>query len=243
MGCGFVNGGGLKPAQRAGRRADSVCTGTNVERVVRFARHQGARRCVVVGMAKEVEFGELNGSSLRIGIVRSRWNSEMVDAMRKDVRETLLENKVEEDNIVEVTVPGSWELPLAARYMSITQKLDAIVVLGVLVKGDTTHYEAIVESVSSALMDLQMSSVVPVVFGVLTCLTEEQASARSLGDKSHASDWARTAIEMALLRASQMGKQAGNASSKSVGFGMLPTPDSLEKSSDSEEEPAKKIGF
>uniref|UniRef100_A0A7S1XGX3 6,7-dimethyl-8-ribityllumazine synthase n=1 Tax=Erythrolobus australicus TaxID=1077150 RepID=A0A7S1XGX3_9RHOD len=238
MVCGFVGAGGASVGQSGAVAVRSRCEPGSRVTVGGWRRARGA-----LAMAKEVSFDELDGSTLRIGIVRSRWNAEMIEAMRKDVRQTLLDSKVPEANIVEVSVPGSWELPLAARYMSITQKLDAIIVLGVLVKGETTHFEAIADSVCRGLMDLQMSSIVPVVLGVLTCLSEEQAAARSTGSKSHAADWAMTAIEMGLLRASQMGKTAGSsAAAKLVGFGMLsdvtgvPTPKEAP-------EPSKKIGF
>ena len=197
------------------------------------------RAAATLQMAKEVDFPELNGKPFRIGIVSSRWNAEMIDTMRNDIVSTLKENGVEDDNIVEFKVPGSWELPLAARFVSITQKVDAIVVLGVLVKGDTSHYEYIAENVSRALMDVQVSSAVPIVFGVLTCLTEEQAAYRSLGPGSHAKDWALTAIEMATLRASQMNKPDAGKQSK-IGFGQMMPPDAKPGSSSA---PARKVGF
>lgn len=113
-------------------------------------------------------------------------------------------------------VAGAWELPMAARLMCAAQKVDAVVTLGVLIKGDTEHYEYLAGPVSHGLMDLQLQMSVPVVFGVLCCTTEQQAADRSTGDKCKAENWALTAIEMAQLRKSQTG--GVSAGKKSVGF-------------------------
>lgn len=152
----------------------------------------------------------------RIGVVSTRWNPEMVGAMVSDVKTTLRENGLDEENIVEMQVPGAYELPIAARLMCAAQKVDAVVCIGVLIKGETDHYEYIANAVSSGLMDLQLTLSIPIMFGVLCCRNEEQARARSTGDDRHAKEWALTAIEMAKLRISQIGGAAG--AKKSVGF-------------------------
>eukprot|EP00184_Porphyridium_aerugineum_P006787 CAMPEP_0184706952 /NCGR_PEP_ID=MMETSP0313-20130426/37026_1 /TAXON_ID=2792 /ORGANISM="Porphyridium aerugineum, Strain SAG 1380-2" /LENGTH=238 /DNA_ID=CAMNT_0027168521 /DNA_START=45 /DNA_END=761 /DNA_ORIENTATION=+ len=181
-------------------------------------RHYAHLNSISMNAAKAVTFPELDGSKFRVGIVSSRWNADLVDAMGAEVKKTLIANKVKEDNIIEIKVPGSWEIPQAARYITVTQKLDAIVCLGVLVKGETNHYEYICDAVSKALMNLQINTAIPIVFGILTCQTQEQADARAKGNKSHAADWARSAVEMAMLRASQMGKAEGEQKTK-IGFG------------------------
>lgn len=152
----------------------------------------------------------------RIGVVSARWNPEYVSAMLKDVKDTLAEKGLKEDNIVLMQVPGAYELPIAARLMCAAQKVDAVICLGVLIKGETHHYEYIASAVSSGLMDLQLTLSIPIMFGVLCCETEEQAAARSIGEKSHAKEWALTAIEMATLRKSQLG--GVSTGKKSVGF-------------------------
>lgn len=154
--------------------------------------------------------------SPRIGIISTRWNTEYVGALLNDVKDTLADNGVNEENIVLMQVPGAYELPIAARLMCASQKVDAVVCIGVLIKGETDHYEYISSAVTSGLMDLQLTLSTPVIFGVLTCRNAEQAAARSTGDKSHAGDWALTAIEMAQLRKSQTG--GVSAGKKSVGF-------------------------
>jgi 6,7-dimethyl-8-ribityllumazine synthase len=136
--------------------------------------------------------------------------------MVNEVRSVLQEAQVKPENIVEMQVPGAFEIPMAARLMCATQKVDAIVCVGILIKGETDHYEYIAGPVSNALMDLQLTTNIPIVFGVLMCRNRAQAEARSTGKQSHAKDWARTAIEMALLRSSQV--SAVFTGRKSVGF-------------------------
>lgn len=154
--------------------------------------------------------------ALRIGVISTRWNAEYVNALLTDVKSTLKEKEMKDDSIVYMQVPGAYEIPVAARLMCAAQKVDAVICLGVLIKGETDHYDYIAEAVSSGLMDLQLSLSIPIVFGVLCCATNEQAEERSLGDKSHAKEWALTAIEMAQLRKSQIG--GVSSGKKSVGF-------------------------
>lgn len=167
---------------------------------------------------KGITFPALDGSPLRIGIVWTRWGDEKVTRMVSDVKAALTDCSVGADNIVEMQVPGAFELPMAARLMCATQKVDAVVAVGVLVNGETNHYEYIAGAVTDGLMDLQLSVNVPIVFGVLTCPNEETAVARSLGDKSNADGWGRTAVEMAMLKDSQTRSGAVKAGVKRVGF-------------------------
>lgn len=113
---------------------------------------------------------------------------------------------VKEDNIVIETVPGSFELPYGSKLFFEQQKkkgtpLDAIIPIGVLIKGSTMHFEYICDSTTNQLMKLNFELGIPVIFGVLTCLTEEQAEARAglIPGKmhNHGEDWGAAAVEMA----------------------------------------------
>jgi 6,7-dimethyl-8-ribityllumazine synthase len=129
---------------------------------------------------------------MRIGIIRTRWNQEHVSNLVGGVRKALQECKVPDDNIFETTVPGSFELPLAARFLALSGTVDAIVCAGVLIKGDTMHFEYIADAVSKGIMNIGIQTNVPIVFGVLTCLNEDQVRARSSGDSNHGYDWGKT---------------------------------------------------
>lgn len=149
-------------------------------------------------MKELVHFDNLDGSDLKIGIAVSRWNQQFTDALLKKCMEGLKEAKVLDENITVQYVPGSYELPFAARHL-VDEDMDAVICIGVLIKGETMHFEYIADAVSHGIMDLQLKKGVPVVFGVLTCLDENQAHERSLGSKNHAREWGLSAVEMASL--------------------------------------------
>jgi 6,7-dimethyl-8-ribityllumazine synthase len=143
---------------------------------------------------------------LRIGILHARWNKTIIEALVQGAKSRLLEFGVKADNIIVETVPGSFELPYGTKRFLQKQKalgkpLDAVIPIGVLIKGSTMHFEYICDSVTHKLMQLNFDLDVPVIFGVLTCLTEEQAEARAglIEGKmhNHGEDWGAAAVEMA----------------------------------------------
>ena len=166
-----------------------------------------------------IDFDNLDGSEVRVGIIKTRWNKEHVDNAVEGARTALKACNVTDENIFETTVPGAYELPLAARFLALSGTVDAVICCGVLIKGDTMHFEYICDATSKGLMNVGIQTNVPVVFGVLTCLNEDQVIARSSGDSNHGYDWGKTAVEMALLKNEAVG--AGKPSG--MGFAS-PTP-------------------
>jgi len=181
------------------------------------------------GAESEVSFDNLDGSNIRIGIIRTRWNDEHVSNLVTGIKKGLKECKVAETSIFETSVPGAFELPLAARFLALSGTVDAIVCCGVLIKGETMHFEYIADAVAKGLMNVGMTTTTPVVLGVLTCLNEEQVKARSSGDNNHGEDWGKTAVEMALLRTEAMGGKAKDTVLKELGFGKTLTDKELEE--------------
>jgi 6,7-dimethyl-8-ribityllumazine synthase len=98
--------------------------------------------------------------------------------------------------------------------------VDAVITAGVLIKGDTMHFEYISDAVSKGIMNVGIQTNIPVVFGVLTCLTEEQVKQRSSDDNNHGYDWGKTAVEMALLRSEAIGSMGGVKKPSGMGFGV-----------------------
>ncbi|KAJ2888073.1 lumazine synthase [Coemansia aciculifera] len=159
---------------------------------------------------------KLNGYRLRILIVHTRWNSEIVDPLVEGTITALLQYGVQRDNIVVKDVPGAFELPGAAQrlikqaqYLSSADSppFNAAVCIGVLIKGSTMHFEYIADATANDIMRVGLETDVPVIFGVLTCLTEEQAMQRAgIGRNeydrghNHGADWGAAAVEMALLQ-------------------------------------------
>lgn len=175
----------------------------------------------------------MDGTNVRIGIIRTRWNDKYVSELVSNARAALKECNVTESNIFETEVPGAFELPLAARFLALSGTVDAIICAGVLIKGDTYHFEYISEAVSSGIMSVGLQTSTPVVFGVLTCGTEDQVKART----NHGTDYGKTAVEMALLRSQALGAGGGKGKRdlQAVGFGAA--------NGSKEEEKKKSPGF
>jgi 6,7-dimethyl-8-ribityllumazine synthase len=142
-----------------------------------------------------------DGSSYKIGIVVSRWNEDVTGALLNGARETLLKAGVTEKHIEIMHVPGSYELPFGARQLMKADKKDAIICIGCIIQGETKHDEYIAQAVSNGIMQLGLMSGIPVIFGVLTTNTIQQAQDRAGGQHGNkGADAAATALQMAQLR-------------------------------------------
>lgn len=137
----------------------------------------------------------------QIGIISSEWNPKIISSLLKACKDQLVFNGLTEENIKHIEVPGTFELPFGARkLMSLHSDLDAIICIGCVIKGETSHDVYINRSVSAALMSIGLSTSIPHVFGVLTCSTKQQALDRSGGRYGNRGyEWATTALKMASL--------------------------------------------
>lgn len=145
--------------------------------------------------------GDLSAAGMQFGIVVARWNAVITDRLLQGALDALLRSGAKKDAITVVRVPGAWEIPAAARQLAESRNVDAIVTLGVLLRGETAHYEAIYTEVSRGIGQSQQETGVPHAFGVLTCETLEQALDRAglkMGNKGF--EAALAAIEMAALK-------------------------------------------
>jgi 6,7-dimethyl-8-ribityllumazine synthase len=142
----------------------------------------------------------LDGSASRFGIVAARYNPELVDALVAQVREYLRQARVP-DSAVEVwRVPGSNEIPVAVAGMLARGGCDTIIALGVIIRGDTIHYEVIAESSAHALQNAALAAGVPVINGIVVAENEAQARERCLGRVNRGAEFAWAALEMAALK-------------------------------------------
>lgn len=150
-------------------------------------------------MSKTLE-GNLIGTGLKIGIVAARWNDFMGDKMLTGAIDALVRHDVSDDDITIAMVPGSYEIPLAAKRMADSKNYDAIVCLGVLIRGGTLHFELIAGEATKGIGMASLQTGVPIAFGVITTETIEQAIERS-GSKAgnKGVEAALAAIEMANL--------------------------------------------
>ena len=142
---------------------------------------------------------DISGENLKIGIVVSTWNSKITNDLYFSAKKKLEHHKVKSKDIYKMEVPGSFELIYGAKKMAENQKLDAIIVFGSVIKGETPHFDFICNAVSNGIKDLNIKLNIPVIFGVLTDLNINQAIARSSGDKNKGIECAIAAIQMAKL--------------------------------------------
>ncbi len=151
-------------------------------------------------MAK-VKSGALAGRGKRIGIAVARFNEVVTERLLQGATEALVAAGVADDDITVCWVPGAFELPLACRWLAESGRVDAVVMLGAVVRGGTDHYEYVCRGVTDGAMRLGLDLGVPVGFGVLTCAEMDQALARAGGDAGNkGADAAMAALAMAELR-------------------------------------------
>jgi 6,7-dimethyl-8-ribityllumazine synthase len=139
----------------------------------------------------------LEAKGSRFAIVVSRFNSFIGDRLLSGAMDALERNGAGTDDITIIWVPGSFEIPLAAKKLALSQKYDAVVCLGALLRGDTPHFDHLAAVVTKGLAAVSLESGIPVVHGILTCNTMEQAVERAgLKSGNRGFDAAVTAIEM-----------------------------------------------
>jgi len=137
---------------------------------------------------------------MKVGIVMSRFNEIIVTKLLGGAIDGLTRHGVDEDNITGAWVPGAYELPLVAKQMAESGKYDAVIALGAVIRGSTTHYDYVCNEVSKGIAHVALETGVPVMFGVLTTENIEQAIERAgskVGNKGY--DCAVGAIEMVNL--------------------------------------------
>ncbi|MCR4304774.1 MAG: 6,7-dimethyl-8-ribityllumazine synthase [Gallionella sp.] len=144
---------------------------------------------------KEIE-KNLNGAGLRIGIVQSRFNPEVCEGLLGACQAKLVQQGVDEDDITLATVPGALEIPLALLHMAESEKFDALIALGAVIRGDTYHFEIVANESARCVGEVQLACGVPVANAILTTDTDAQAIERMLVKGEEA---ALVAIEMANL--------------------------------------------
>lgn len=136
-------------------------------------------------------------SNKTFAIVVSEWNTEVTHALYTGVYDTLLKLGVKEENITSVKVPGSFELSLGAQKMAQKPNIDAVICLGCVIQGETRHFDFICQAVADGITNVSLKFDKPVIFGVLTPNTQEQAMDRAGGKHGNKGDEAAiTAIKM-----------------------------------------------
>ncbi|MBM3801834.1 MAG: 6,7-dimethyl-8-ribityllumazine synthase [Acidimicrobiia bacterium] len=151
-------------------------------------------------MAHRTVQGQLNSSGLRFAIVASRFNDLVTSRLLGGALDALERTGAAEADVTVVRVPGSFEIPLAAKKLVQTQKYDAVICLGTLIRGETPHFDYLSSEVTKGISSVSLESGVPIAFGILTADSVEQAIDRA-GMKSGNKGFEATlaAVEMASL--------------------------------------------
>jgi len=155
-----------------------------------------------------------SASEMKFGIVVAEWNYEITGALAKGAVDTLKKHGAKDENILLKHVPGSFELTLGAQYLAEFGKVDAIIILGCVIQGETRHFDFICQGVTQGITNLNIKYNKPFIFGLLTTENQQQAIDRAGGKLGNKGDEAAvTAIKMLALR-NEMKK-----SKKVKGFG------------------------
>jgi 6,7-dimethyl-8-ribityllumazine synthase len=154
--------------------------------------------------------GNLNAGGLKFAIVVARFNSFITDRLLAAAEDALKRSGAKPEDVEIVKVPGSWELPIAAKALAALKKHDAIIALGAVIRGETPHFDHVANQAASGLAAVQLETGIPVAFGVLTTNTVEQAIDRAgvkAGNKG--AEAAVACIEMVNLHAAMGKKKKG----------------------------------
>jgi 6,7-dimethyl-8-ribityllumazine synthase len=164
--------------------------------------------------------GALDGSGLRVGIVRARWNADVVERLLDGARRALRDLGVDDGDVVETSVPGSFELPMGARILAASGYVDAVICLGSVIRGETSHYDLVAGEAAAGMQQVQLTTGVPVAFGMLATEDRDQAFARSEGPGGHnvGEDAALVAVEMARLAEDYPPGKARPGAGRAIGF-------------------------
>ena len=142
-----------------------------------------------------------DASAMKVGIVVAEWNTEITSRLLEGARSTLINNGVSTDNIIVRWVPGSFELIYGAKLLADKTDVDAVIVLGCVIRGETPHFEYICSAVAQAIATLNITYPIPFIFGLLTNNTMQQSIDRAGGVLGNKGDEAAvTAIKMIALR-------------------------------------------
>lgn len=142
-----------------------------------------------------------SAQNMRFGIVVAEWNYEITSALAQGAVDTLTKHGATDDNLLMKYVPGSFELPLGAQYFAEMENVDAVILLGCVIQGETRHFDFICQGVTQGTVELNLKYNKPFIFGVLTTDNQQQALDRAGGKHGNKGDEAAvTAIKMVHLK-------------------------------------------
>ncbi len=149
---------------------------------------------------KHAVLKKTTGANFRFAVVTARFNPKITAGLLNGCLKALKEAGVKQSHVIQLEVPGAFELPWAAQEAALSRKFDAVICLGAIIRGETDHYQYVAAEAARGIREAGMQTRVPVIFGVITCNNLAQAVARSTGkhNKGYEAGWAAT--EMAQLK-------------------------------------------
>lgn len=156
---------------------------------------------------KELKLEHINPQVVRIAIIRTDYHQEMNDNLEKHAVQTLLKAGVKEENIQVLSAPGAWEIPYVVHAAAKSKKFDAIITFGVIVKGETYHFEMIANECARALMQIAIDYSIPVAIEVLAVFKKEHAEVRAADDTNNKGIEGAIAVLKALDVSSKISKK------------------------------------
>ncbi len=136
-----------------------------------------------------------NNQKLKVAIIRSLYHENLTQSMEESCRKYLVSSGVNKSNITTFEVPGSWEIPLVVKKIADTKKFNGVIAFGIIIKGETYHFELIANACARALMDLGLKFNIPIIFEVLATYTLKQAKKRSTGKHNKGVEAAKALLE------------------------------------------------
>lgn len=149
-------------------------------------------------------FDKQQTRDFRIAIIKTDYHEALVSLLEKHAIATLINNGVEKDNITSFTAPGSWEIPLLAQSAAESKKFDAIITFGVVVKGETYHFEMIANESARALMQISLDYGIPVALEILAVFDKKQAEERASDNDTNKGIEAANAVLQTLIEKSKI---------------------------------------
>lgn len=150
---------------------------------------------MIKDLSKNTKEYNKNNSRLKIAIVKSNYYPDLTKSLEKACKDTLLASGVKEGNISSYTVPGSWEIPLLVKKVASGKKFDGIITFGIIIKGETYHFEMIANECARAIMTISLESDIPITLEIIAAYSLVQARKRSTGKHNKGIEAAQTIIE------------------------------------------------
>lgn len=149
----------------------------------------------MIQISKNLAKYSKDNQKLKVAIVRSNYHQDLTESLERSCREYLVAYGVKVNNITTFEVPGSWEIPLTTKNIAKSKKFDGVITFGIIIKGETYHFEILSNECARALMNIALEFDTPVIFEILATYNLKQAKKRSMGKYNKGKEAAKSLLE------------------------------------------------